>query len=131
MIYLLSWEELLTTIVTAGVPAVTAFVAWRNRVTRPIAARLFIIAAIFQCAPIGIRVVEQLLGVNYLFELWQVPATDDLDLSITLGDELNPGSPGWQRMFAWQIALSVFHILAWSLMAWAILRQPDDPQQSA
>ena len=125
MIYLLSWEELLRTIVTAGVPAAMAFVAWRNRVTRPIAARLFIIAAICQCAPLGIRLVEQLLGVSYLFEIWQTPEADGMDLTIALGDELRPGSPGWQRMFAWQIALSVFHLLAWSLMAWAILRQPD------
>jgi hypothetical protein len=127
----MSMEELLTIALAASVPAAIAYVAWRNRSTRPITARLFIAAAICQFLLGGVNEAEQLLSVHDVFKIWLTPESDSMDLEIVVGDELQPGSLGWQRMIAWQITLSSFNIISWSLMAWAILMRPDDSQPSA
>lgn len=129
--YLMSIEELLTTGIAVLVPTAIAYVAWRNCAKRPIAARLFIVAAFFLFLQIGVGVVEQLMGVNYWFELLDFSDPSDLNLVNSVGDELNPGSLGWRRMIAGQVVLSGFDIAAWSLIAWAVLMRPDEARLCA
>lgn len=122
----MDWEWLLTMMLGAIIPLTIACVAWWNRSPRPITARLFIAAAICLLLPQGITAAEEFLGLHDVFELVQSLGEDNLDELTIVKDELHPGSSGWWRMIAEQMIHFSFNILAWSLMAWAILRQPDD-----
>ena len=120
----LEWLSMM--MMAALVPAAIACVAWRNRSALPIAARLFIAAAVCLLLPLGITTAEEFLGLNDVFELLESPGEDNQDQLTILEDQFQPGSSGWQRMIARQLITSGFQIIAWSLMTWAILRQPDD-----
>jgi hypothetical protein len=118
-----------STMIAAIIPTMIVYVAWRNHSTRPISARLFIAAAICQFLLLGVYTAQQFSGASGLFEIQSESEPENFDL--TMGDELLPLSSRWRQMIVEQMALSSFHIVSWSLMAWAILMRPDDHPRKA
>lgn len=93
--------------------AAAVWVAWRNRDRRPMAAGLFLFAALLSLLDVVLRFLE----ASYI-----VMATPAM---AGAGGMLNITHPDTWKFLAWQACKCSLRVLSWGLLAWAILKQPN------